>query len=144
MARARGEEVILFSFYFCLFFSLFSINTLGLFDPLVIFARIVNGVIAPLPRYYIWFFVLFIIIIGLHSVSKRLWCFYVCPLGAVFDGCRMIRKKRAQQPVASSVNTMRRTVLKTLLGERRRWLRIALYTIFICTEGSHSTTRRAS
>jgi len=102
-------------FVLLFFISLFSVNALGLFDPLVIYARAVNAFIDPLPMYYGWFLLPIIGIIVLNIISKRLWCYYLCPLGAFFDGCNDIKTALKKNNTAP-VNQKRRSVLASAIG----------------------------
>ena len=95
--------------------SLFFINMLGLFDPLVIYARFVNAFQKSFPHYYEWFLVLLMGITISTIFSRRMWCYYVCPLGAFFDGCSDL-KARLKKIEGQKVDLTRRNVLITSFG----------------------------
>jgi ferredoxin len=103
-------------FLILFFFSLGTINMLGVFDPLVIFARF----IAVFQRSFIVrdlsYLMPFAIILLVSFVSKRFWCWYVCPLGAFFDMCHEVKayyKKSADKGVDK---TRRHLVHASLAG----------------------------
>lgn len=82
--KTRDTKISLYIFLALFIASLFGINLLAIFDPLVIFNMTV-----------ILFFVHITIIILLLSIyKKRLWCFKFCPLGALIDWIGLIKNRR--------------------------------------------------
>jgi len=72
--------------------AIFSLQTLGALDPLVIFHRTVTVIIAdafalqkPLLRIYLTASLIFLAIIVLELWQPRFWCRHLCPLGALLN-----------------------------------------------------------
>ncbi len=113
--RVKGLNYFIFIILFLL--SFFFINVLGLLDPLVIFARGVNAFQKPFPDYYIWFLVLIVVILIATIFSRRMWCYYFCPLGAFFDGCSGLKERlKRKEGGALGVDVSKRNVIKATLG----------------------------
>lgn len=82
--KTKGTKTNLYIFLVLFITSLFGLNLLAIFDPLVIFNRTVT-----------LFFVYLTIIILLMSIyKKRFWCFKLCPLGALTDWISVIKNRK--------------------------------------------------
>ena len=100
--------------FLCLFLlSLFSLNMLGFFDPLTIYARLVNAFQRPFPHHYWWFLLPVAGVVLLNIVSRRAWCFHVCPLGTFFDWSRDMQRRLKKK---ETFDVSKRNLLKVGLG----------------------------
>ena len=62
-----------------------------------------------------WFLVIIISIFIATIISRRLWCYYVCPLGSFFDGCGDVRE-RLKKGSPRRVDIAKRNVIKSAVG----------------------------
>lgn len=110
------SQAIVFTTLFLI--SLFSINVLAAFDPLVIYARMVNIIEKRIVSYGVIFGILFTLILILSFVSKRAWCFYLCPLGSFFDGCSSLKQwaKDKTDTFSEPIDKKRRSILISVAG----------------------------
>lgn len=100
-------------FFFLFILSLTGINALGLFDPLTIYARVVNAFPHESIVRVIIFCIPLIIILLVHMVWQRLWCFGCCPLGTCFDAAAAVKKGFLRIPSKTAENSSRRAFIKT-------------------------------
>ncbi|MBU1863465.1 MAG: 4Fe-4S binding protein [Candidatus Omnitrophica bacterium] len=91
---------------FCMLFgvSIMFVNVLGSADPIIIFSRAVNAIMSPKAGYRWAFLVPLVGIFLLSIISQRAWCWYVCPLGAFFDGCTNMKKHLCAKKVFTNEN----------------------------------------
>jgi ferredoxin len=114
----KGKKFNVFIFVFLFVVSLFSINFLGLFDPLVIFDRLISFFKKSVYPTALIFLVIPVGILAINFFFYRFWCFFLCPLGTFFDLCTKIRLgvKRGPDANKTEVSATKRGFLKVLLG----------------------------
>ncbi len=118
-----------FRYYFLLFLlvsSFFTLELVGIFDPLSLMERTFSLAIFPLvrgrPSFLILGMFLFVILLGL--IQRRFWCNKVCPLGALLSLTVKLRRKTAKKE-ALPLNLSRRGFLTSLgLGLAAIFLKI--------------------
>lgn len=96
-------------------FSLGSFNIMGVFDPLVIYARFIAVFQQSFTVKDLWFVFPFIVVLLLSILARRFWCWTICPLGAFFD---LIHELKARFVTERSrpVDVSRRHILLSMVG----------------------------
>lgn len=104
--KAKITKINLYIFLGLFTASLFGLNLLAVFDPLVNFNSAVISLGLRLIEFIIFFSILGVIIL-LSIYKKRFWCFKLCPLGAFLDLIKVhnldLEKRRTLIAIGSGI-----------------------------------------
>lgn len=90
--KVKYSRFNLYLYLFLIAFSFWGLNLIAVFDPLVVLNRAVVSLQYRFLGSFIYFLPLAVILI-LNAFGKRLWCWKLCPLGALVDGITFIKQK---------------------------------------------------
>jgi ferredoxin len=113
--QARFPRFNYFVLIILFFFSLGAFNLLGVFDPLVIYARFIAVFQESFTVSDLWFLCPFVVVLLFSVVSRRFWCWTMCPLGAFFDLCHEF-KERIRHTRSLPVDPSRRHIVLSIAG----------------------------
>lgn len=112
-SNVRGLNVVVFLFLFGA--SLLFLNLIGIFDPVVIFARVLSVFKRPVYVLGLWFLVPAAVVSILNFFGKRFWCFNLCPLGTFAEEAKKLRLYLVNKQ-KTEVDISRRTAIAAIGG----------------------------